>query len=1341
VTKILIVDDEPKNLYLLQVLLTSNGYELSSASNGAEALELALHDKPDVIISDILMPVMDGFSLCRACKEDERLRDIPFIFYTATYTYPKDEALALSLGAERFIIKPTEPEQFLVLLKETVEKFAAGKLVARRGKIASEEYYKEHNAALIRKLEGKVAELEETNRKLELDIEARRKAEDALRESENNYATLVDNASVGVYQAGLDGTILFANQELARMGNFESAADLVGSNTLIHYKNPEDRPRLYEILKKEGRVRNFETEMLTRDGHTRTVLLNAMQDGKTITGMISDITDRKQIEETLKESEERFRTAFQYAPGGKALIDLDGRLLRVNRALCRTLGYSEAELLKMTFQEITHPDDLDTQLAYVHQLVAGEIPNFQMEKRIFDKNRQVIYVLLSMSLVKDHAGQPLYFISQIQDITENKRAADALHNSIDLLNITGQIAKVGGWEVIIETQTLNWTEEVYRIHEVEPGTRLNVADAINFYAPESQPVISAAVQACTELGTPWDLELPLITARGRHIWVRAQGRAEGQDGKIVRIYGAFQDITYRKTLEERQKRSMALLDITGQLARVGGWEYNVEFDEMFGTETLYQIFEVDPSVNVSLSDAINFFPQALRPVISEAVQNCIDHGTTWSQDLPLTTAGGRQKVVNVIIRTELNEGKTIRLLGAVQDVTERKRAEDALGESEERYRLISTVASDYMYSCRVGTDGKLTQNWVAGAFEQITGYTFEEFIAHGGWRSILHPDDLVVDDRDMKNLYTNQSIISEIRIITKSGQIVWVQVYAQPAWDAKSNKLVGIYGAVQNITERKLAEEKIRRQTSRAEALVKTAGHINSSLKLDAVLNAVCEETAHALDVPCVAINLVDLASQTISFVATYGLPPIYRQKRMGMPLASFSEVAGQPPDVPIIVPDLQSVPGQIGAGIDQALDFRTSVSISIKNNAVFLGRLNVFTTGKVRHFSDDELALLQGLSNQAAQAITNAHLFERTERHLKYIEALHSIDVAIVNSLDVRLSLKVLIDEVIRQLGVDAASVFLYKPVSNILEFTVGVGFRTSVMKKKILRLGEGLAGRVALERQQMHIPNLADTENEFTRDPLFFDEGFVTYFGTPLIAKGQVIGVFEVFHRSPLTIDNDWANFLDTLAGQAAIAIDSIQSFERLQESNIKLVMAYDATIEGWSRAMDLRDKETEGHTLRVTQLTVELARGMGISEEEIIHVMRGALLHDIGKLGVPDRILLKPGKLTEEEWAVMRQHPQYAYDMLSSIEYLRPALDIPFCHHEKWDGGGYPRGLKGEQIPLAARIFAVVDVWDALTSDRPYRKAWPCEQTLEYIREQSGKHFDPQVVKAFFESMDQR
>jgi HD-GYP domain-containing protein (c-di-GMP phosphodiesterase class II) len=289
-------------------------------------------------------------------------------------------------------------------------------------------------------------------------------------------------------------------------------------------------------------------------------------------------------------------------------------------------------------------------------------------------------------------------------------------------------------------------------------------------------------------------------------------------------------------------------------------------------------------------------------------------------------------------------------------------------------------------------------------------------------------------------------------------------------------------------------------------------------------------------------------------------------------------------------------------------------------------------------------------------------------------------------------------------------------------------------------MRLGEGFAGRAVLEHRAIQVSDPIPAQDNLQISALWESEGFISYFATPLVVQGETKGVLEVFHRTRLDANLGGRDFLNTLADQAAIAIANAQLFEGLQHANMDLGLAYDATIEGWSRAMDLRDKETEGHTQRVTEMTLRLARSLRVNESELVHIWRGALLHDMGKLGVPDHILLKPGKLTEAEWVIMRQHPQLAYDMLSPIAYLRSALDIPYCHHEKWDGSGYPRQLVGEQIPLAARLFAVVDVWDALTSDRPYRKKWTKQKARQHILEQSGKHFDPRIVDIFMKYIEQ-
>jgi PAS domain S-box-containing protein len=357
-----------------------------------------------------------------------------------------------------------------------------------------------------------------------------------------------------------------------------------------------------------------------------------------------------------------------------------------------------------------------------------------------------------------------------------------------------------------------------------------------------------------------------------------------------------------------------------------------------------------------------------------------------------------------------------------------------------------------------------------------------------------------------------------------------------------------------------------------------------------------------------------------------------------------------------------------------------------------------------------------------------------RIRQQLERLTALSRIDQAIMSSFDLNVTLDILLSQVISQLQVDAADVLRLHQDGRRLEYAAGQGFRTSTVEATDLRVGESYAGRAAKERQLVKLDHLTYKPLDPLFSRLFAAEGFISYCGVPLIAKGKVVGVLEVFCRTRWQLAPEWLDFLNTLAGQAAIAIENATLFENLQYSNRELSQAYEATIEGWSHAMDLRDKETEGHTQRVTEMTLALARAMQIDEAQMVHIRRGSLLHDMGKLGIPDHILLKAEKLTDEEWLIMRKHPQFAYDMLSSIRYLQPALKIPYCHHEHWDGTGYPRGLAGEEIPLEARIFAVVDVWDALRSDRPYRPAWDHDSARNYIRDYAGTFFDPNVVRHF-------
>lgn len=417
-----------------------------------------------------------------------------------------------------------------------------------------------------------------------------------------------------------------------------------------------------------------------------------------------------------------------------------------------------------------------------------------------------------------------------------------------------------------------------------------------------------------------------------------------------------------------------------------------------------------------------------------------------------------------------------------------------------------------------------------------------------------------------------------------------------------------------------------------------------------------------------------------------------------------------------------------------ELFDVKSMLGVPLIKGERALGSLMILDTQDPQRFHLRDLETAPVFGSYAAVAIDNASLYEEAQRHLQHEHSLREIDRAISSSLNLDFTLQIVLKQALNQLHVDASDILLVDQNSQTLFYSAGLGFSEEALKRFRTVTERGIAGQAALERKTTFVPQIMTAEGVSERLEPLISEGFISFASTPLIAKGKALGVLEVFQRASLNPDEDWLEFLETLAGQAAIAIDNAALFFDLQRSNLELAQAYDATIEGWAYALELRDKETEGHTRRVTEMTLRLAKAFGLKEQDLVQIRRGALLHDIGKMAIPDSILLKPDSLSDEEWKVMRQHPQLSYDMLFRISYLTKALDIPYCHHEKWDGTGYPRGLKNEEIPLSARLFAVVDVYDALTSDRPYRKAWSHEKTIEYIREQAGKHFDPQVTELF-------
>jgi putative nucleotidyltransferase with HDIG domain len=529
-----------------------------------------------------------------------------------------------------------------------------------------------------------------------------------------------------------------------------------------------------------------------------------------------------------------------------------------------------------------------------------------------------------------------------------------------------------------------------------------------------------------------------------------------------------------------------------------------------------------------------------------------------------------------------------------------------------------------------------------------------------------------------------------------------------------------------------------RRERELSERLERVSRALSEILDLRKVLDLICRESVDVLKTQAAFLWLLE-SGELIGFSA-YGAGadqfigmrfPIYDPQLLGARVARERK--------PILVNDAPN-----STEVDQKMvslfKIRSMMGIPLIKGAHVLGALMIMDSENPQRFNLQDLKMASLFGGHAALAIDNAQLYAKAQLHLRHEKALREIDLAISSNMELSATLQVVLYQTRARLHVDACAILLLDPDTQMLEYSSSQGFQTELIKTSRLHLGQGRAGYAVQGKRIFGRAEIESPTEVPDRAQLITEEHFAAYFIAPLMAKDKLLGALEIYHRSPLTMKTEWLKFLETLAGQTAIAIDNATLFADLQRSHADLTQAYDTTLEGWSAALDLRDKETEGHTKRVTETTVRLAERMGVSSQDLIQIRRGALLHDIGKMGVPDRILLKPDKLTDDEWVIMHMHPTYAFQMLKPIAYLGSALDIPYCHHEKWDGTGYPRGLKGEEIPLGARIFCIVDVYDALTSDRPYRTAWPKDKALQHIQELSGSHFDPQVVDAFLKMMDE-
>ena len=1149
---------------------------------------------------------------------------------------------------------------------------------------------------------------------------------------------------------------------------------------------------------------------------------------RTLTRQLQDeLTERKRAEEKLKDEEARYRAVVENQNELIVRWNLDGKRTFVNEAYLRCFGLTYDQAINTSFLSLVTEDDRSVIEEKIARLNSGQVDSETETHQVVLPDGKVGWQEWTDVAIRDETGAVIEFQSVGRDVTERKwtELVKEARSRIMQFSITNTVTEtlqkvldecevltdscIGFFHFLLPDQVTialqTWstrTLEEYCFAEGK-GMHYNL-DKAGVWAESVRK--GQAVIGNDYPDMPDRKGLPAGHAEVKRFVSIPIMRGD----KIVAIVGVGNKET---DYSERDLEVVTqLADLTWDIAERKMREEDVAKER----ENFLKIFSVAPvgllllnsetevykanqiAAGMILNDPAKMIGQRVGGALM-----CVN-----SEENPLGCGYG-EECANCVLRNRINQAlsnkesergveaeftflindipqqrwlrinaEPLELDGekyvvvALDDITESKKAAEALQESEARIKTISDNFMDGMiYQLISKPDGSREFTYLSEAVRKLHGVSPEEGMLDPDLiYNNVHEDDveklMEFENKATKNLSVFRA---EIRIKEPSGRIRWSSLVSTPRklddgsiiWDGfefditerreQEQQILDHQVELQNLLkesdrsrqamlsvleDQQMAENMIRRRLAEMEAINRISTTLRVANTSNEMLPLLLDEALAALESTAGGIWLYEPNSNNLQMVVGRG----WCEKFLDVSLTPGTGIVG-------IV--FENGEPHISSEItsDPHTDPKMAKKIPPNWNGVFVPiRAAEEVIGVIlaaiplpREITVEQNKLLISLAEMAGIALHRLRLYEETQRRLEYIQALRTIDQAIAANFDSRVTLGILLGQVIAKLHVDATGVLLFHPHAASLEYFAGRGFQTGIYRKTNLKLGDGVAGRAALERNMLQATEPLDDGANKARTTLLEKEGFGAHIAVPLVVKGELKGVLEVFHRGTLTPDTEWLGFLEAVAGQTAIAIDNFQLFEGLQHSNMELLHAYDATIEGWSRALDMRDKETEGHTQRVTELTVKLALRMGVPDDKIIHVRRGALLHDIGKMGIPDRILHKPDKLTEAEWKIMRQHTVMAYEMLSPIQYLVPALDIPQYHHEKWDGTGYPRNLKGNEIPLFARIFAIVDVWDALTNDRPYRKAWSQEDALTYIRDQSEKHFDPRVIDAFLQMLN--
>ena len=1236
--KILYVEDEIAHVVLTQRTLEDNiqhEFTLLHAEMISDALRI-LDAEPDIdlILSDLRLPDGTGLDLLKKVRE----RSSPPAVVLVTGQGDQENAVAaLKAGAADYLVKQSDYLHRLPIVISNA--------------IAQNRYVREQAA---------------------------------LREAEIKYQSLVEQIPAVVFldKADESEATFYMSPRIKELTGYTPDEWYAIPDIWFKSIHPADQERInkaYEKSHENGIAFSEEYRFIRRDGRMIWIKedTNLIRDGNRNPlywqGILLDITQEKESQASIRESEERFRRIFHSSPIATCVVTLeDGRFIDANQAFLNLIGTSLESLIGNTSVELGYWDKGGDRESFVQKLKEqGTLQGIEIQYVNVPngpKDTLAYYELIEL-------GGKSCVLSMFYEVTEQKKAQKALQRQLEELSVLHTVATAGAESYSEDEMIERVTKITSKVYPEVCGI-LQLNDKGDTLSPHPS-YLGADV-------SNWRSGYPISQGiTGKAVLL----------GKTIRSGDISNDSEYIEIASDIRSELCVPIRVNERIIGV----LNVE------SRTPNAFEESDERILNTIAGGLGTALEKLRLFKEEQqrrqeAETLRRAATAISSSLdPNTVAKEILTALKQIITFNsgsvfLHEGDKLRI-AMVDGYHHSAELKDlTFPEDDEFFQMVKITRQPIIVE-DAQKDARF-KHW--GESTSVRGWMVVPLISRGRVIGAITLDSLQPGTFDENVGYTAMAFA---------------------------------YQAAAAIENARLYDE-TQRRLNELETINRLSASLRMTQPIKEMLEILLNETLKIIQTEHGSIWLYDAALDKLAQRAERGEFVNSKTKTVRTGTSSIVShvfLSGKT----YISEEFVSDPLVNRDNLDITLAGLGGVCIPIQSTA---GTIGVLMIGiKKGRQIDDQNGLLTTLAEIGGNAIHRAQLFEHNREQIRRLTTLRDIDSAIASSFDLRLTLNILMDQTIKHLNVNAIDIGLYHQELQSITYIGGSGFQSSSASRVQTRIGEGLAGQVIIKQKPFHLTDLQNSP-EIKNEPLLKREGFVTYIGIPLIVKGQIKGVFEVFHRTPLLPTADWMEFLHTLAGQAAIAIDNSQLFENLQRSNQELIQAYDTTLEGWARALELRDRETEGHTRRVTDLTLRLAKYIGINDTEMINIHRGVLLHDIGKMGVPDQILKKSGPLNEGEWSEMRQHPVYAHNLLSPILFLRGALDIPYCHHEHWDGSGYPRGLKGEQIPHAARIFSVVDIWDALLSDRPYRKAWPQEEVTQYLKDIAGTLLDPTVVEVF-------